>query len=143
MNQMLYQEALNVAGSYDVATPKNSVVLYSISYLPTSENRDKAFAYVKKHPKACMIEDTICGKKLVELGVGYHEVGLSQEEVAQIWSVASRRFISNIKGEVKAFVDKADARSVFRTVELPLLLQNQQVTKINGIDKFTFAEKFS
>ena len=59
MNQMLYQEALEVAGTYDVATPKNSVVLYSISYLPTTENRDKAFAYVKKHPKSCMIEDTV------------------------------------------------------------------------------------
>lgn len=143
MNQMLYQEALDVAGSYDVATPKNSVVLYSISFLPTTENRDKAFAYVKAHPKAKMIEDTVCGKKLVELGIGYHEVGLSAEEVAHIWAVASRRFIKGIKGDVTAFVDKADARSVFRTVELPMLLENPAVNKINKIDKYKFAQKFN
>ena len=142
MNNRLYQEALNVAGSYDVATPRNSVVLYSISYLPTTENRDKAFAYVKSHPKACMIEDTICGKKLVELGVGYHEIGLSQEEVSHIWAVASRRFISGVTGKVTAFVDKADDRSLFRMVELPMLLENPAVTKINNMDKHRFAEQF-
>ena len=142
MNSMLYQEALDVAGTYDVESPKNSVVLYSITNLPTTENRDKAFAYVKKHPKACMIEDTVCGKKLVELGVGYHEVGLSAEEIAHIWGVASRRFISNVKGEVTAFVDNADESSVFRTVELPLLLSNPNVTKINKMDKQKFAQMF-
>ncbi|MBR1605105.1 MAG: hypothetical protein IJ660_03235 [Alphaproteobacteria bacterium] len=142
MNNRLYQEALDVAGSYDIATPKNSVVLYSISYLPTTENRDKAFAYVKSHPKSCMIEDTVCGKKLVELGVGYHEVGLSPDEVAHIWAVASRRFINGVKGKVTAFVDKADVRSVFRTVELPMLLDNPAVTKINNMDKYQFAEQF-
>ncbi len=142
MNKLLYQEALDVAGSYDVASPKNSVVLYSISYLPTTENRDKAFAYVKKHPRACMIEDTACGKKLLEMGVGYHEVGLSQDEIAQIWSIASRRFISSVKGEIVAFVDKADARSVFRMVELPMLLENPEVTKINKMNKYQFAAQF-
>ena len=89
-----------------------------------------------------MIEDTICGKKLVELGVGYHEVGLTSEEVAHIWAVASRRFINGTKGKVTAFVDKADARSVFRTVELPMLLDNPAVTKINNINKYQFAEQF-
>ena len=143
MSNILYEEALEIAGTYDVTTPKNSVVLYSISYLPTTKNRDKAFAYVKSHPAACMIEDTACGKKLVELGVGYHEVGLSKEQIAHIWAVASRRFISGIKGDVKAFVDNADPRSVFRTVELPLLLANPEVNKINGINKQKFADKFS
>ena len=142
MNNILYEEALDVAGSYDVSIPKDSAVLYSISYLPTTENRDRAFSYIKKHPQARMIEDTMCGKKLVELGIGYHEVGLTQDEIAQIWSVASRRFISNIQGKVKAFVDKADPRSVFRTIELPLLLNNEQVTQINGQDKFQFAGQF-
>ena len=142
MNNLL-QEALDVAGTYDVASPKDSVVLYSISYLPTTENRDKAFAYVKKHPQACMIEDTACGKKLLELGIGYHEVGLSQDEIAQIWSIASRRFISNVKGEIVAFVDNADARSVFRMVELPMLLNNPAVTKINKMNKYKFADQFA
>lgn len=143
MNKLLYEQALEIAGAYDVKTPKDSVVLYSISYLPTTENRDRAFAYVKANPKARMIEDTTCGKKLVELGIGYHETGLSAEEIAHIWAVASRRFIAGIRGNVTAFVDGADARSVFRTVELPLLLENDKVQKINGIDKHQFAARFS
>lgn len=142
MNKLLYEEALEVAGEYDITIPKNSAVLYSISYLPTTENRDLAFSYVKKNPQAKTIEDTICGKKLVELGIGYHEVGLSQEQIAHIWSIASRRFISSIKGNVTAFVDGADPRSVFCRVELPLLLQNKNVTHINGQEKNTFAAKF-
>ena len=142
MGNMLYEQALEIAGTCDVKTPKDSVVLYSISYLPTTENRDKAFAYVKAHPQAKMIEDTTCGKKLVELGIGYHETGLSAEEIAHIWAVASRRCISGIRGDVTAFVDGADSRSVFRTVELPLLLENDKVEKINGIEKHQFAARF-
>ena len=142
MNKLLYEEALKVAEEYDISIPKNSAVLYSISYLPTTENRDLAFAYVKEHPLAKMIEDTVCGKKLVELGVGYHEVGLSQNEIAHIWAVASRRFISSVKGNVTAFVKGADSRSVFRTVELPLLLKNENVTQINGQEKMAFAKQF-
>ena len=142
MNNVLYRQALDVAGTYDVSTPKNSVVLYSITNQPTTENRDKAFAYVKQHPSAHMIEDTVCGKKLVELGVGYHEVGLSKDEIAHIWSIASRRFISNVEGEVMAFVNNADEKSVFRMIELPLLLDNPKVTKINKMDKHKFAKTF-
>lgn len=142
MSNMLYEEALEVAGTYDVTTPKNSVVLYSISYLPTTENRDNAFAYVKTHPQAKMIEDTVCGKKLMDMGVGYHEVGLTQDEIAQIWAIASRRFITSVKGSVVAFVKNAHPKSIFRMVELPLLLQNKNITDINGIDKQQFAKMF-
>lgn len=142
MNRQLYEQALKVAGEYDISSPKDSVVLYSISYLPTTENRDKAFAYIKKHPKACMIEDTVCGKKLVELGIGYHEVGLTADEISHIWAVASRRFITAVKGDVTAFVNGADPRSVFRMVELPLLLENSNISKINGRNKQEFAAQF-
>ena len=142
MNKALYEKAVKIAGEADVSVPEDSAVFYSISYQPTTENRDKAFAYVKSHQKAYMIEDTVCGKQLMELGIGYREVGLSQEEVAHIWSIASKRFIAGVKGKVMAFVKNADARSVFRTVELPLLLQNNNVTHINGQEKSVFAEQF-
>jgi len=143
MNNALYEQAVKIAKEEDVSVPQDSAVFYSISYLPTTENRDKAFAYVKNNPKARMIEDTVCGKKLVVLGIGYREVGLTQEEIAQIWSIASRRFIAGIKGKVTAFVNDADPRSVFRSVELPLLLQNDNVTHINGQEKKAFAEQFA
>ena len=142
MSNLLYETALSVAETFDVCLPKNSVVLYSISYLPTTKNRDDAFSYVKKNKKAHMIEDTECGKKLVELGIGYQETGLSQEQIMHIWAVASRMFINSVSGNVTAFVDGADKRSVFRMVELPSLLQNENVKFINGIDKYEFAQRF-
>ena len=142
MSNLLYETALSVAETFDVCLPKNSVVLYSISYLPTTKNRDDAFSYVKKNKKAHMIEDTECGKKLIELGIGYQETGLTQEQVMHIWAVASRRFINSVSGNVTAFVEGADKRSVFRMVELPLLLQNENVRFINGIDKYEFAQRF-
>ena len=39
----LYKQAMTVAETIDVSSPENSVVLYSISYLPTTHNRDLAF----------------------------------------------------------------------------------------------------
>ena len=45
-------------------------------------------------------------------------------------------------GEVTAFVDNADPRSVFRRMELPNILENPRLTTINGIDKLEFAGKF-
>lgn len=143
MASKLFQQAFRIAQDYDVSTPKDGIVLYSISYLPTKENRDKAFAYVKSHPGSMMIEHTDCGAKLVELGLSSGDCGLSNEEIADIWSIASKRFIDGGRGNVTAFVNGADSRSVFRRQELPSILENPKITKINGEDKFSFAKKFA
>lgn len=139
----LYVKALNVARTYDVTTPINGVVLYSISFLPTKENREQAFNYVKDNSSKMVIEHTDCGAKLVELGLCSNDSGLSEEEVAEIWSIASKRFIASAQGEVFAFVENADSRSVFCRMELPNILTNPNIDKINGIDKFTFAQNFN
>ena len=139
----LFHKAFRVAQDYDVSTPENSIVLYSISYLPTKENRDKAFSYVKSHPNRMMIEHTDFGAKLVEMGLSSNDCGLSSDEIADIWSIASKRFIDAAKGDVVAFVNGADPRSVFRTQELPSILNNKHITTINGEDKFSFAKKFA
>ena len=120
----LFQQALEVARTYSVSTPENSIVLYSISFQPTKENRDKAFDYTSKHSDKMVIEHTDCGAKLVEMGLLSHDSGLSQEQVAEIWSIASKRFIGEAKGEV------------------PNILTNPNLTKINGMDKYEFASQF-
>ncbi len=142
MSSDLFKKAFRVAQDYDVSTPENSVVLYSISFQPTKENRDNAFNYVKHHPERMMIEHTDCGAKLVEMGLSSSDCGLSDDEIADIWSVASKRFIESAKGDVVAFVKGADPRSVFRTQELPSLLNNKNISTINGENKFSFARKF-
>ena len=138
--QKLYEQAMQAAAADDVSTPPDSLVLYSISYLPTTENKDKAFAYLQKNPEAMMIDQTPCGKKLIALGM--LEDVLPKEQIVDVWKLASKRLIAAASGNVTAFVDKADKRSVFRQQELPGLLENDKVKTINGIDKFVFAQRF-
>lgn len=139
----LYTQALQVARTYDVTTPVDGAVLYSVSFLPTKENREQAFYYAKNHPPKMVIEHTYCGAKLVELGLCSNDSGLRDEEVAEIWSVASKRFIAEAKGEIIAFVNNADPRSVFCRMELPNILANPDINQINGVDKFIFAKNLA
>ena len=141
MDNMDLIKGLQIARSYDVSSKENSAVLYSISFQPTQVNREKAFEYIKSHTDNIMIEHTECGDKLVETGFESIKT-LNQEDIMTIWGEASRRFIAAASGNVTAFVDGADPRSVFRTVELPNILQNKNIKTINNIDKYEFAKQF-
>lgn len=134
----LLKKALQVAKNYDVTTPKDSLVLYSVSFLPTKENRDKAFAYTAEHPGSMMIEHTPCGAKLVEMGLASSASSLSDEDVALVWKEASKRLIDQASGNITAFVAGADARSVFVSMELPSILANPEITTINQLPKAKF-----
>ena len=72
----LFLEGLKVAKTYDVCTPKDSLVVYSVSFLPNKKNRDDAFAYVNANRGKMMIEHTPCGAKLVEMGFASSDTGL-------------------------------------------------------------------
>lgn len=139
MNKL--QKAFDIALTADVSSPRDCVVLYSISYQPTDINKKRAFEYINSHPEALMIDHTPCGKQLIALGL---ETGAENppEELTKIWHIASERFIQNASGNITAFVENADKRSTFVTVELPLILQNDKINRINGEDKFVFAVRF-
>ena len=141
--KQLFNEAMAVAKSYDVSTPRDGLVLYSVSFLPTKENQEQALEFVRQHPENMAIEHTQCGQKLIEMGLMSSDCGLTSQEMAEIWCVASARMIQNASGEIRAFVKNADARSVFCSVELPNILRNPQITTINGEDKHIFARHFS
>lgn len=134
---------MEVAQKFSVATPINGVVLYSVSFLPTQENKELAFAYLKEHPEAMMIDQTECGQELIKLGLLNSSEQLSAEQTATIWKVASKRMISEARGNVVAFVKDADIRSVFRSTELPEILNNPHIPTINGIDKHLFAKNIN
>ena len=89
-----------------------------------------------------VIEHTDCGAKLVEMGLLSSDSGLTPDEIAEVWSIASKRFISEAKGSVTAFVNNADPRSLFCRMELPNILTNPKLTSINGIEKHEFAKMF-
>ncbi|MCM1324745.1 MAG: hypothetical protein NC218_11550 [Acetobacter sp.] len=139
--QQLLNKALEIAETYDVSTIPNQAVVYSVSYMPTNENKEKALDYVHSVAEAKMLDDTPCGKALTALGLDgkVNEVGA---EVTRVWRIASTRYIAAAAGNINAFVDAADERSTFCTTELAEILQNEHITHINGIDKFVFAKKF-
>lgn len=136
-------KAIYVAKTYDVSTSANKLVLYSISFLPTKENRDKAFAFVEQNPEYMTIENTPCGAKLVEMNISSSDKCLLAEDISSIWAIASERMIKKAKGNVTAFVDNADSRSVFCRIELPAIIANSSISTINGEDKYSFAKHFS
>lgn len=133
--------AWQIAQTADVSTPENSVVLYSISYQPSDINKRLAKDYLAKNPQKMTLDDTECGRKLMDLGLETKNEN-PDAELLKIWALASERFIKAAKGNVTAFVDNADKRSTFVSVELPLILQNDKIFSINGQDKFVFAQKF-
>lgn len=135
------QQARQIALCADVSTPEGSVVLYSISYQPSDINKRRAMDFLQKNPDRMTLDNTECGKQLIALGL---ETGneYPDAELLKIWAIASARFIKAVRGNVTAFVENADKRSTFVSVELPLLLQNKNVHTINGQDKFEFAKQF-
>lgn len=135
------EEALKIAETYDVSTVKNGAVVYSISYMPHEKNKQRALAFIKKHPEAKMLDNTPCGQALINLGLDgkVNEVG---KEITKIWRIASLRYIAAASGNIHAFVKKADERSTFCTTELEEILKNPNITHINSKKKERFALYF-
>lgn len=136
-----YDTALEVAKTYDVETKPDSLVLYSVSFLPTKENKLNAFEYVKGHPGSVMLDHTPCGVKMIDLGLENGRCNLKEDEIAYLWKVASKRLLEQASGNVTAFVKNADERSVFRSMELPTILANDKIKTINKMDKHKFAKE--
>lgn len=137
----LLKKAYDIAQNEDVSTVVNGAVVYSVSYMPSDENKEQAVAFIKANPSAKMLDDTPCGKALITLGLDgkVNEVG---EEITKIWRLASSRYIKSAGGNIHAFVEGADERSTFCTTELAEIMHNPHITQINGIDKDLFLKDF-
>ena len=134
------KEGMHIATDFDVATEKDCAVLYSISYQKTTKNRDDAYAYVKTHKPCKTLDDTPCGKTLCEKG--YQSTNdVAREKLKQIWKIASERFIAEASGDITAFVENANPKSTFSSVEIPAILKNEKIKTINRIDKLMFLQK--
>ena len=76
-----------------------------------------------------------------ELNKFFHDV---DKKDSGLWDIASRRFVSKIKGEIVTAIGKdAKVERTFYQTELPELLKNKNITKINGMDKAEFASKLN
>ena len=137
----LLHKAYEIAEKEDVSTLPDRAVVYSVSYMPDSENKKRAEDFEKSTPDARMLDDTPCGRALIALGLDgrVDEVG---EEITKIWKLASSRYIGAASGNINAFVDGADERSTFCSTELHEIINNPKITSINGIAKTVFAQNF-
>ena len=135
-----FEYAKKVSETFDVSTLKDKAVVYSISYLKTAKNRDEAYALVKNGQDFKTLDDTPCGKKLCEIGA-QATMDIAPEELKKIWKTASERFIAAASGDLKAFVEGADPRSTFCSIEVPQILKNANIQTINGINKFKFLKE--
>ena len=134
-------EALRIAQTYDVTTPKDKLVLFSISFQNNDTNKKLAEEYVKKNSGFVTIADTPCGKALEKLQLFASHSGISQNEAYRIWGIASTRMILHAKGNITAFVNGAHPLSTYCQYEMPTILLNPNITPLNGKSKFClFAE---
>ena len=90
--------------------------------MPNETNKISAKEYVKANDKAKMLDDTPCGKALIDLGLD-GKVNDVAEAITKIWKIASSRYINSASGNITAFVDGADERSTFCTTELNDIMQ--------------------
>lgn len=140
MNNLI-AEAYRIAQNESVSTQPDRAVVYSVSFMPNSKNKEDAKNYIREHQDAQMLDDTPCGQALIGLGLDgrVDEVG---EEITKIWKIASSRYIKEASGNINAFVEGADKRSTFCSTELQEIMENPNITTINGIDKKIFAQNF-
>ena len=141
MTNHLIKTALETAMTEDVSTPQNGAVVYSISFLETAQNRDKAYAFEKEHEGFLTLDHTPCGKKLTQLGLLVSKDGTTSD-IQKVWELASERFIKAASGNVTAFVEGADKRSTFCSVELKNILKNEKIKTINNVLKEEFLRSY-
>jgi len=137
----LIAKAKEIAETYDVTTEPDCGVVYSVSFMPSDKNKNEAKAFVIQNSNTKMLDDTPCGKALIELGLD-GKVNEVAEEITAVWRIASLRFIAAASGNIHAFVKGADERSTFCTIELSEIIKNPKITQINGIKKEKFALNF-
>lgn len=92
--------------------------------------RDPSFDVIKEYRK-----------RGSELNKFFYDVG---KKDSGLWDITSRRFASEIKGEIVTAIGKdAQVERTFYQTELPELLKNKNITKINGMNKADFASKLN
>ena len=101
-------------------------------------NDDPEFDVIEEYKKRGSADGKV---PLSEPNKFFHDV---DKKDSGLWNIASRRFVSEIKGEVvTAIGEDAKVYRTFYQTELPELLKNKNITKINGMDKAEFASKLN
>ncbi len=120
---------------FDVATPRDGATFYSndAERGGPHRNRDRADVLIKEGDgRYARIETTPGGRWLNDEQL-YKK--LPQEQADAVWSEASKKYANEASGDAKTCVVGARPSSVFRRDELPVLVDNEKVTSVNGIPR--------
>ena len=140
-NQKLCGRVYNIAETFDVSTPKDGLVMYSISFLKNDENKRKALDFIAEYDGKMLLEQTKCGVALESLGFFNEPEKFEEQMRDKVWRIFLERGIAAASGNVTVFVNGADMRGKFVDVCVEALLSNDLITTINDFDKFEFIEE--
>jgi RHS repeat-associated protein len=113
-----FTSTLNKVGTLDFSTPANGAVFYSG---PGQGARAAAFA---ERTGGMTIEMTPGGQQLMA-DPAFQSLSQAQQDL--IWQNASSPFAQGASGEINAFIRGANPSRTFRTIEEPILNQNQNI----------------
>lgn len=144
--------------SVDVSSPENMALLWSGRDILTGVSIDES---TPDGPKwwdklscreaevfralgiACCLEDTTGGEFLISLRLNYPENDPLFVVARSLWDVLSSRFVGAATGRIEIIAEGAFNDSVFRMIELEVLLSNDKITTINGLDREYFQSNAS
>lgn len=131
-----YDLAIYIASNYSVETPRDCAVFFA-----GGRNMTMAARFCRKNKGAMTLLHTEAHKNLAKIPLFGGNSAFRLEEATDISGLASARFAQSAKGDVTAFTGRISERSTFFTVELPILLLNDDVEHINGEDKFLWLDR--
>ena len=109
----------------EVSTPLARAIVWSNS---RGGNLNVADSYIAQNPGYMRLEMTPGGRYLESLNL--FDGRFSYEQARKPWEILSARYATAAAGEVTAFTSGAAPTSIFRTVELGILQNNPNVTRI-------------
>jgi hypothetical protein len=129
---------------FDVNSPKDGAIFYSDDFQGNkSMNRLRAENYSDGGKTKTTLEQTKGGRWLDDEKLFEHGSPIDDPDAKFLWGKASRQYAQQASGDTRCFVTGSSPRSIFRTVELPALLQNPNVTSLNGIPRQMLADIFN
>jgi len=125
VSELSYKKLVKGIGDLDVSAGANQTVFYS------GRGARKAAEEYAINNRLKTLEQTKGGEYLDGLKLFEDTVpSLNGNKAVQVWGKLSSNFAEQAKGKVVAMVNKPRENSIFLSEELPILLENKNVTKI-------------
>lgn len=133
---------------FDVSTPHDGAIFYSNDredqlHLNRNSADESGLTRLERTAGGSWLEAQKTYQSIESLGPGEAFIGprtQSQFEATKtsadaVWHEASTKFARSVSGNVTTRVIGAEEDTIFRSKELPALLENQKVSSINGVSR--------